>query len=293
MRRYAGKELITKFILENKRGKCFEHLHGKFGVKPEQLINRAIALKYQTYLSRCKYKFVCKIQSSTFDIENQKWCKNIISYGDRTINICDKTISTYKISKFLESLDIGDINTTPGHCGASRSVTALTTMIIHLNIRIPELRNNLMWFNGVENHFIMQFADDGAPESRDRSMSIGTLSCWNLGGRIRSREYQYFLHTINCSEKDDVMAALWKQHTEEMMLIEDSVLHIFGQKIIVEYQPSADQACQFCANNELTQSATYPSMFANVHKGELNVIGGTLGVGPDFTWQVPTLETTI
>ena len=170
LRRYVRKELIEKFILENKRGKFFEHLHGKFGVKPEQSMNRAIALKYQTYLSHRKYKFVCKIQSSIFDIENQKWNKNIISYGDRTINICDKTISTYKITKFIESLDIGDINTTPGHCGASRSVTALTTMIIDLNIRIPELRNKLMWFNGVENHFIMQFAADGAPESRDRSI---------------------------------------------------------------------------------------------------------------------------
>ena len=124
----------------------------------------------------------------------------------------------------------------------------------------------------------------------ETDQSIGTLSCWNLGGRIRSREYQYFLHTINCSEKDDVMAALWKQHTEEMMLIEGSVLHIIGQKITVEYQPSADQAWQFWANNELTQSATYPSIFAKVHKGELNVIGGTLGVGPDFTWRVPTMQ---
>ena len=58
----------------------------------------------------------------------------------------------------------------------------------------------------------------------------------------------------------------------------------------VQFQPSADQAWQFWANNELTQSATYPSMFAKVHKSELSMIGCTLGNSPSDTWKVPTSE---
>ena len=39
------------------------------------------------------------------------------------------------------------------------------------------------------------------------------------------------------------------------------------------------------ANNELTQGATYPSMFAKVHKSELATIGGVIGE----TWAVATM----
>ena len=50
-------------------------------------------------------------------------------------------------------------------------------------------------------------------------------------------------------------------------------MHIEGEAVTLEFQPSADQAWQFWANNELTQNATYPSMFARVHKSELQLIG--------------------
>ena len=55
-------------------------------------------------------------------------------------------------------------------------------------------------------------------------------------------------------------------------------------------KPSADQAWQFWANNELTQSATFPSMFSKVHKNELSMIGCKLGNSPSDTWKVPTSE---
>ena len=32
-------------------------------------------------------------------------------------------------------------------------------------------------------------------------------------------------------------------------------------------------------------------MFANVHKGELSLIGGTMVEGTDYKWQVPTMDT--
>ena len=141
------------------------------------------------------------------------------------------------------------------------------------------------------NIIIFEFSDDGAPESRDGNMCIGLLSLWNLGNRIRSREYQYPLHTASCGEKEKVMEDLWKQHTDEMLLMEGNILNVNGEQVTVEFQPSADQAWQFWANNVLPQSATYPSMFANVHKGELSLIGGTMGEGTDYKWQVPTMDT--
>ena len=43
--------------------------------------------------------------------------------------------------------------------------------------------------NGNTNHFIFQFSDDGAPETSQVTMSVGSLTFWNLGERIRSREF--------------------------------------------------------------------------------------------------------
>ena len=67
---YASAELVEK------KGKWIEKLYGKFSSsyqKSDQCMNQALATKYKSHLSRRKYAFSCKIQSSTFDAENQKW----------------------------------------------------------------------------------------------------------------------------------------------------------------------------------------------------------------------------
>ena len=96
---------------------------------------------------------------------------------------------------------------------------------------------------------------------------------------------------VTASEKDDALANLWMQYTEEMLLLEGNVSNIQGIKnITMEFQPSADQAWQFWANNELTQAATYPSMFAKVHKSQLKLMNGTIGLSKDDTWAAPTAK---
>ena len=45
----------------------------------------------------------------------------------------------------------------------TRSVTALVTMIIDLHLRVPSLQEKLVWLNRIENHFVFEFSDDGAP----------------------------------------------------------------------------------------------------------------------------------
>ena len=58
-----------------------------------------------------------------------------------------------------------------------------------------------MWFNGNVNNFVVEFSDDGAPESAERTMTIGTLSLWNYATRIHSRDFHFLLHMITASEK--------------------------------------------------------------------------------------------
>ena len=120
-------------------------------------------------------------------------------------------------------------------------------------------------------------------------LGSGSLSLWNFGGRIRIREFHYPLHTVSAQEKDIICESLWKQHTKEMLLIESNLLTINHQKVTLEFQPSADQAWQCWANNVLPASATYPSPYANVHKGNLTHIGGTVG-DANCTWKAPTMD---
>ena len=51
-------------------------------------------------------------------------------------------------------------------------------------------------------------------------------------------------------------------------MLQGNMLMIAGRECTVEFQPSADMCWQSWANNETTQAATYPSPYANVHKGK-------------------------
>lgn len=77
-------------------------------------------------------------------------------------------------------------------------------------------------------------------ETSDLNMSIGSLTAWNFGDKVRSRDYQYLRHCLSVGEKD-VMEDLWKQHREEMLMLDGNVLTICGQQCTLEFQPSADQ----------------------------------------------------
>lgn len=52
----------------------------------------------------------------------------------------------------------------------------------------------------------------------------GTLTCWNLGQKVRSRELQYFLHGLSVPEKAAIMSDLWTNHTTEMMRMEGNII---------------------------------------------------------------------
>lgn len=170
-----------------------------------------------------------------------------------------KSACNSAVEKFVNSLDIGNVTQLPGVAGVSRTVTGLVFMMLDMHLRVSHLSKRLVWYNEVANHFILQFSDDGAPETGQLTMSIGSLTSWNFGDRVRSSDFQYLLHCVSLDEKNVVLEDLWKQHTEEMSMLEENVLVIAGKECTVEFQPSADMCWQSRANNETTQAATYPS----------------------------------
>lgn len=144
-----------------------------------------------------------------------------------------------------------------------------------------------MWFSENENHFIFQFSDDGAPETSKLTMSIGSMGCWNFGDQVQSRDFQYFLHCGSVQEKDQFMHDLWEQHTEKM-----KILTVCNKNCTVEFQPGADMSRQSWATNELNQAAKHPSPYANVHKGNMCIMGGGIGFSDNDTWKPFTSEKT-
>jgi len=235
-----------------------------------QAVKQAIATKYQNHLSRRKYTLVCKTQSSFFDPESEIWLPRNISCMGINLRL-PKSASNHAVDTFVKSLDIGHITQLPDVAGVSRTVTGLVFLMVDLHLRVPHLSKKLVWFNELEHHFIIQFSDDGAPETGQLTMSIGSLTSWNFGDRVRSSDFQYLLHCVSLDEKNEALESLWKQHSDGMAMLEGNKLMIAGKECTVEFQPSADMCWQSWANNETTQAATYPSHYANVHKGKNDI----------------------
>ena len=170
-----------------------------------------------------------------------------------------QAVSDKVVDKFVKDLNIGHCNQIPRTPDVTRTVTGFALMIMDLHFRAPHLAKKVTCFNALENHFIFQFSDDSAPETSQLTMSLGSMTLWNLGDHVRSRDYQYLLHRVSLSEKDQVLEDLWDQHTTEMALLEGNIITVCRKQCTAEFQPSADMSWQSWANNEVSQAATHPS----------------------------------
>lgn len=219
----APEETMNSLISTYKRGKYLQQILNKVTSdysKTKESLDQAISLKYNHFLSRRNFSMLCRTQNSVFDADKELWVPRNIKCAGVDMRVPINSVSNESIEKFVMSLDIGHVNQIPGIPGLTRTVTGLVFMVLDLHLRLPYLSCKLIWFNDNINHFIFQFSDNGAPETSQLSMSIGSITLWNLGERVRSREHQYLLHCVSLGEKHGIMALLWQQHTDEMKLLE-------------------------------------------------------------------------
>ncbi|CAH3019442.1 unnamed protein product [Porites evermanni] len=128
------------------------------------------------------------MQSSVYDAEQEVWLPRNIKCLDAEVAL--PNVSDLKVNHFIKSLDIGHVCQISNYPGVSQTVTGLVFMILDLHLRLPRLHKQLIWFKGNKYHFIFQFSDDRAPETSKLTMSIGTLTCWNLASRQCTLEFQ-------------------------------------------------------------------------------------------------------
>ena len=195
----GSQELLDSLISKYKRGKYLQGIIKKAieeNSQSKSSLKQALAFKYQNFLSWRKFNLMCKTQSSVFDPNAEVWLPRNVKCLGVDVDVSINKILDEKLEKCVKSLDIGSINQIPNVPGVSRTITGLVFMIMDLHLQLPHLCWQLTWFNENNNHFIFQFSDDGTPETSQLTMSIGSLTLWNLGEQVRSREFQYLLHCI-------------------------------------------------------------------------------------------------
>ncbi|PFX15034.1 hypothetical protein AWC38_SpisGene20770 [Stylophora pistillata] len=125
-----------------------------------------------------------QISLSGLASEKEVWLLHNVKCLGVDLRLTMLSFSDDNVDKFVKSLDIGPVTQIPGASGVSRTVTGLVFMIIDLHTRVPHLPCKLVWFNENENHLIFQLSDDGAPETNELTMSIGSMVCWNFGDQV-------------------------------------------------------------------------------------------------------------
>ena len=255
----------------------------------EEHMRKAVATIFGNHISRRKYYLMSKLQNLSYDPNKKTWVPRKAELDGISYRMA-RSLPFNKIEQFVKSLNTGPVYQIPQHMGVSRTITSLSIMIVDLYLRVNHLRDELVWYNDKPYHFIMQFSDDGAPETKELTMSIGTLTCWNLGQKVRSRELQYFLHGLSVPEKAAIMSDIWRQHTNEMKVMEDSEFTVNGIKCTFSFEPSADMAWQSWAANEVGQQSTFFSPYANVSLDTMSTMGGHLGDDENNTWQPWNLQ---
>lgn len=199
-----SSDLLDKLISSYQRGTYLQGMFGRALSKyrnSDEALMQAIANKYQNFLSRRKFNFICKTQSSYFDPDTELWLPRNIKYLGVNIKLM-RHVSDSAVELFVKGMDIGHVIQIPSVSGLCGTVTGLVFMILDLHLRLPHLHRTLVWFNGNTNLFIFQFLDDGAPETSQLGMAVGSLTCWNFWVRVRSRDYHYLLHCLSIGEKE-------------------------------------------------------------------------------------------
>ena len=135
---------------------------------------------------------MCKTQTSYFNAESEVWVPRNVKCTGINLRV-PRPVSNAAVDKFVKELDIGTVNRVPSAPGVSRTVTGLVFMIMDLHLWVPHLARSLF---GSYSSFRMMVP----PETSQMTMSIESLTMWNLGDRVRSSNFQYLLHCVRLGE---------------------------------------------------------------------------------------------
>lgn len=134
----------------------------------------------------------------------------------------------------------------------------------------------------------MAIGADGAPFGKESEATAWLVSFLNLGNRIASCDDNFLLLGANCEEDHPAMIRYATQIRGEIALIESKAYQIQGHDIAIKFKfelvPS-DMKWVATFSGEFSNSATYPSSFANVKQDDLKNVNGTFGENSTCNWK--------
>ena len=149
---YADHEELAKLIVNHRKGKFLQEVNaGQIRANVPSPEERALATKYHCQLSRRKYQAMCRLRKV---------------HGTHTASSL-VPVSNKKVDELAKSIDIGGVQCFSGLSGVMRKMSPFVFDIMN---------QSLVWFQGRKDHFVIEFSDDSAPESRESTMVIGSIA---------------------------------------------------------------------------------------------------------------------
>ena len=136
---------------------------------------------------------------------------------------------------------------------------------LSINKTIPMLE----WFGRAPGTFFVAVGGDGAPFGKENQATSWLISFLNVVTHVANCDDNFLILGANCSEEHPAMIKYAKQLCTEIECIESKVYSIQGHEDIqvrfcFELVPS-DMKFLATVSGELSNSATFPSTFANVN----------------------------
>lgn len=245
--------------------------------------------KYNSILSSLMYKTGVDSKKERCKLANGVLLPKLLPYKD--------------LMKFIKSIDIGvlkpipqaeqivnqdDPNVTDQVSGCFLDLEARLLQLAELYLSMHKITPILSWFGKAPGTFLVAIGADGAPFGKDNEATAWLVSFLNLGNRISSCDDNFLILGANCKEDHPAMIKYATQIRGEIALIESKQYQIQGHDIAIKFKfeliPS-DMKWLATFSGELSNSATYPSSFANVKQDDLKNVKGTLGEESTCTWK--------
>ena len=272
--------------------------------KCDDNLNRSILTLYTGGLiSKTKYN---SIRSSLmFKLNSTKKSRSRLKNGV----LIPKLLDYKALMKFIRSIDIGllkairNVDTEDNDDNSSESSSierrSISGCYVDLEWRVLQVAKFylsidktipiLKWFGRAPGSFFVTIGGDGAPFGKENQATSWLISFLNVETRVASCDDNFLILGANCSEEHPAMIKYAKQLRTEMESIEKKVYSIQDHenmqvRFSFELVPS-DMKFLATFSGELSNSATFPSSFANVKLDELGNVKGSLGSSPGCTWN--------
>ena len=247
--------------------------------------------KYNSILSSLMYKTGVDSKKERCRLNNGVLLPELLPYKD--------------LMKFIKTIDIGvlkpipqaeqienqdDPNVTDEVSSFFLDLEARLLQLADLYLSIHKITPILSWFGKAPGTFLVAIGADGAPFGKESEATAWLVSFLNLGNRIASCDDNFLLLGASCKEDHPAMISYMyaTQIWGEIALIESKAYQIQGHDITIKFKfelvPS-DMKWLATFSGELSNSATYPSSFANVKQDDLQNVNGTFGENSTCTWK--------